>query len=324
MKPLSQIVADANALLGLEALEHRRHRVSPLARTTALTVSIMLLALLPQDAAAQEVPAVRIGFVKVERVLAADWNVSRALAQADRAVHALARAYPMELVLQDAVYAAFRMDVTAGVLEYMKNGTVGPSPLPEPMNRLRIAFVNRERAEMELRAPIGPALKDLVQRFGIDLVLDKAVFASVRIDVTQELVTLAKGGKPDAARMAALPGLGPRIAHVWSERLFNEPRVAKAAKERISVEFEPRDREVSDLLLQHGSDSPEFRQALARFQKELNARRNAELDAIVQTANRVIRSLADARNLDFVLQDVLYADARLDITPEVIAELDRQ
>ena len=58
------------------------------------------------------------------------------------------------------------------------------------------------------------------------------------------------------------------------------------------------------------------------FREDLNQRRNEELAAVVEKANRVIRQIASEEKLDIVIQDAVYANPRIDITDKVIKALD--
>ena len=57
------------------------------------------------------------------------------------------------------------------------------------------------------------------------------------------------------------------------------------------------------------------------FQEDLNQRRNEELAAVVERANRVIKQIFDAEKYDLILQEVVFASSRVDITDKVIRVL---
>jgi outer membrane protein len=57
------------------------------------------------------------------------------------------------------------------------------------------------------------------------------------------------------------------------------------------------------------------------FQEDLNQRRNEELASVVERANRVIKQIFDAEKYDLILQEVILASNRVDITDKVIKVL---
>ena len=57
------------------------------------------------------------------------------------------------------------------------------------------------------------------------------------------------------------------------------------------------------------------------FQEDLNQRRNEELAAVVERANRAIRQIFESEKYDLILQEVVFAGPRVDITDKVIRVL---
>jgi outer membrane protein len=57
------------------------------------------------------------------------------------------------------------------------------------------------------------------------------------------------------------------------------------------------------------------------FQEDLNQRRNEEIANVVERANRVIKQIFDAEKYDLILQEVIFAGPRVDITEKVIKGL---
>jgi outer membrane protein len=58
------------------------------------------------------------------------------------------------------------------------------------------------------------------------------------------------------------------------------------------------------------------------FREDLNLRRNEELAAVQERANKVIQQIAEAEKYDLILQDpVVFASPRIDITDKVIKAL---
>jgi outer membrane protein len=152
-----------------------------------------------------------------------------------------------------------------------------------------------------------------------------------------------------AAAMVALSPLAVgaqelKIGYVNSERVLREAAPAKAAQTKLEAEFSRRERELTDsankLKTQADKldkDAPTLSEAernrrqrdlveqdrdLQRkrreFQEDLNQRRNEELAAVVERANRVIKQIFDGEKYDVILQEVVFAGPRVDITDKVI------
>ena len=78
-----------------------------------------------------------------------------------------------------------------------------------------------------------------------------------------------------------------------------------------------RQRELSDL-------DRDFQRKQREFREDLNQRRNEELAQVLERANRVIRSIAEQRKYDLIVQEAVYVNPRIDITDEVLKTLNSQ
>jgi outer membrane protein len=154
------------------------------------------------------------------------------------------------------------------------------------------------------------------------------------------------------ATLVAAPGFtqGPdyRIGFVNTERLFREATPAKRAQQKLEKEFAGRDAEIQKLgkqvrdlqasLEKDGvtmaeSDrrnkerdlanmSRDLQRMQREFREDLNLRRNEELAAVQERANKVIQQIAEAEKFDLILQDpVVFASPRIDITDKVVKAL---
>lgn len=138
-----------------------------------------------------------------------------------------------------------------------------------------------------------------------------------------------------------------KIGYVNSERVLREAAPAKAAQAKLEAEFGKREKELADLAarLKAASDklekdSPtlseserqrrqrelveqdrEFQRRRREFQEDLSQRKNEELAAVVERANRVIKQIFDQEKYDLILQEVVFAGPRVDITKKVIDAL---
>ena len=138
-----------------------------------------------------------------------------------------------------------------------------------------------------------------------------------------------------------------KIGYVNSERVLREATPAKAAQAKLETEFSKREKELTDIgnrlktaADKLDKDGPTLAEAertrrqrelveqdrdLQRkrreFQEDLNQRRNEELATVVERANRVIKQIFDAEKYDLILQEVVFASSRVDITDKVIRVL---
>jgi outer membrane protein len=139
-----------------------------------------------------------------------------------------------------------------------------------------------------------------------------------------------------------------KIGFVNTERLFREAAPAKRAQQKLEKEFANRDtdlqklsKQVRDLQAQLERDGVTMPEAERRnkerdlanmtrdmqrmqreFREDLNLRRNEELAAVQERANKVIQQIAESEKFDLILQDpVVFASMRIDITDKVIKAL---
>lgn len=151
-----------------------------------------------------------------------------------------------------------------------------------------------------------------------------------------------------ALSLLALPAAADvRIGVINMERVMRESEPAKKASTKLEKEFKKRSQDLDkarqqaqamqDDLEKNGvtlsesartaksKELADFSRELQRKQREynedLNARRNEELQSIVEWTNSVIRSMAEKENFDLIVQEAVYAGPRIDITDKVIKAL---
>ena len=138
-----------------------------------------------------------------------------------------------------------------------------------------------------------------------------------------------------------------KIGFVNSDRVLREAQPAQAAQQKLEAEFAKRGKELDDLaarlkaqadkLEKDAAVVPEaernkrqrelteadrdFQRKRREYQEDLTQRRNEELAAVLERANRVIRQLAEQEKYDLILQDAIFSSARIDITDKVIRAL---
>jgi outer membrane protein len=138
-----------------------------------------------------------------------------------------------------------------------------------------------------------------------------------------------------------------RVGFVNTDRIFREANSAKAAQAKLEQEFARREKDLNDLgtALKSASDKfereaptlpesqrgarqkalidqdREFQRKRREFQEDLNARKNEELQAVLDRANRVVKQVAEAEKYDLILQEAVYINPKHDITDKVIKAL---
>ncbi len=141
-----------------------------------------------------------------------------------------------------------------------------------------------------------------------------------------------------------------RIGYVNSEKVLRDALPAQNAQKKLEAEFSKRERELNDAAAKLKAaadkldkDGPtlsetektrrqrelvdadrDLQRKRREFQEDLNQRRNEELAAVVERANRVIRQIFETEKYDLILQDVVFASGRVDITDKVIKLLNAQ
>jgi outer membrane protein len=138
-----------------------------------------------------------------------------------------------------------------------------------------------------------------------------------------------------------------KIGYVNSERVLREANPAKAAQAKLETEFGKREKDLADQAnrLKAAADKLEkeaptlseaeksrrqrdlveqdrdFQRKRREFQEDLNQRKNEELAAVVERANKVIKQIFDQEKYDLILQDAVHWSPRVDITKKVIDAL---
>jgi outer membrane protein len=152
-----------------------------------------------------------------------------------------------------------------------------------------------------------------------------------------------------ASLAMAMPALAEdfRVGFVNTDRVFREANSAKAAQAKLEQEFSRREKDLNDMgnTLKSASDKfereaptlsegqrtqrqkqlidqdREFQRKRREFQEDLNARKNEELQAVLDRANRVVKQVAEQEKYDLVLQEAVYINPKHDITDKVIKAL---
>lgn len=140
-----------------------------------------------------------------------------------------------------------------------------------------------------------------------------------------------------------------KIGFVNTDRIFRESQLAIRAQKRLEKEFSNREQEIQKLIKQArdlqsylekealtlseadrarrerdlANLNRDIQRAQREFREDLNQRKNEEFAAVHERARKAIFELAEREKFDLILENVVYASGRVDITDRVIKALER-
>ena len=135
-----------------------------------------------------------------------------------------------------------------------------------------------------------------------------------------------------------------KTGYINTQRITTESAPAKAAQAKLEQEFSKRQKDLGDLQLslkafgeKFDRDAPtltetqragrqkefaemtrDFQRKQREFQEDLNGRRNEELQQVLDRANRAVKVVAESEKYDLIVQEVVYSNAKHDITEKVL------
>lgn len=138
-----------------------------------------------------------------------------------------------------------------------------------------------------------------------------------------------------------------KIGYVNGERVLRESAPAKAAQAKLEAEFKKREADLNDtgtklraafdklekdgLTLSEaertrrqrdlGEQQVDFERKRRALLEDLNQRKNEELAAVSERASKVIKQIFETEKYDLILQEVVFAGPKVDITNKVIDAL---
>lgn len=150
-----------------------------------------------------------------------------------------------------------------------------------------------------------------------------------------------------AAVAQSAAGAELKIGFIDQERITRESAPAERASKQLEKEFAPKAQELQrregqikglqsqlekDALTMSEGDRRAKEQELGRltldfqrmqreYREDLNLRRNQELGALFERANRVIRQIAESEKYDIIFQEAVYRNPKIDITDRVLKAL---
>jgi outer membrane protein len=140
-----------------------------------------------------------------------------------------------------------------------------------------------------------------------------------------------------------------KIGFVNTDRIFRESQLAIRAQKKLEREFSTREQEIQKQIKQArdlqsfiekegltlseaerakrerelANLNRDIQRAQREFREDLNQRKNEEFAAVHERARKAIIELAEKEKFDLILENVVYASPRVDITDRVIRILDR-
>jgi outer membrane protein len=140
-----------------------------------------------------------------------------------------------------------------------------------------------------------------------------------------------------------------KIGYVHTERVFRESQLAVKAQKKLEQEFAKRDQELQKMVkqardLQSGLEKEaltlaeseknrrerelanlnrEIQRSQREFREDLNMRKNEEFASVHEKARKIIKDIAEKEKYDLIVENVVFASPRVDITEKVLKALER-
>jgi len=150
--------------------------------------------------------------------------------------------------------------------------------------------------------------------------------------------------------LTSLPALADtKIGFVNTERVFRDSQLAIKAQKKLEKEFQSRDEDIQKQIKQArdlqaslekeamtmsesdrnkkqkdlASLSRDIQNAQRAFREDLNQRKNEEFGSVQEKARKAITDIAEKEKYDLIVENVVYASPKVDITERVLKALDR-
>ncbi len=140
-----------------------------------------------------------------------------------------------------------------------------------------------------------------------------------------------------------------KIGFVNTERVFRDSQLAVKAQKKLEKEFQTREQDIQKMTKQArdlqsslekealtmseadrakrqkelANLSRDIQHAQREFREDLNQRKNEEFGAVQDRARKAILEIAEKEKFDLVLENVIYASPKVDITERVLRALDK-
>ncbi len=140
-----------------------------------------------------------------------------------------------------------------------------------------------------------------------------------------------------------------KIGFVNTERVFRDSQQALKAQKKLEKEFQSRDQEIQKTIKQArdlqtylekegltlseaertkkqrelANLSRDLQHSQREFREDLNQRRNEEFAGVQERARKAIVEIAEKEKYDLIIENVVFASTRVDITDRILKSLDR-
>ena len=140
-----------------------------------------------------------------------------------------------------------------------------------------------------------------------------------------------------------------KIGYVNTEKVFRDSQLAVKAQKKLEREFQAREQDIQKQVKQAkdlqavlekegltmseadrtkrqrdlANLSRDIQHAQREFREDLNARKNEEFASVQDRARKAILEIAEKEKFDLVLENVVYASPKVDITDRVLRIIDR-
>ena len=144
----------------------------------------------------------------------------------------------------------------------------------------------------------------------VDNLYREESITDLRAATIRRLIPIKADGSDDALRPSRFIGdttLMTQMGPIPVQFPLDAPTLAEGEKNRRQRELVEQDRDLQ--------------RERREFQEDLNQRKNEELSGVVERANRVIKQIFEQEKYDLILQEVIFAGPRVDITEKVIKAL---
>jgi len=139
-----------------------------------------------------------------------------------------------------------------------------------------------------------------------------------------------------------------KIGFVSTERILRDSKFAVESQKRLERDFSKRQKELEDLAGRVKAEATkldkdaitlsendkvkrqrdlaeldrDFQRKRREFEEDLAQRKNQVVGELIERANRIIRQIAEKEGYDIIFQEAVYANKRIDITDQVLGQLD--
>jgi outer membrane protein len=140
-----------------------------------------------------------------------------------------------------------------------------------------------------------------------------------------------------------------KIGYVNTERVFRDSQQAVKAQKKLEKEFQAREQDIQKMIKQARDQqtwlekegltlseadrskkqrelanlSRDLQHSQREFREDLNQRRNEEFAGVQERARKAIIEIAEKEKYDLIVENVVFASPRVDITERILKALDR-